>query len=57
MNELVEAADEQQIARTIARHGRVDLLIIDELGHMELDRCGAELLSQVLTERGPPAYS
>ena len=28
-----------------------DLLIIDELGYMELDRRGAELLFQVLTER------
>ncbi len=51
MNELVEAADEKQLARTIARNGRVDLLCIDELGYMELDRRGAELLFQVLTER------
>ena len=29
----------------------VDLLCIDELGYMELDRRGAELLFQVLTER------
>jgi hypothetical protein len=29
----------------------VDLLAIDELGYMELDRRGAELLFQVLTER------
>ncbi len=36
---------------TIARYGRVDLLCIDELGYMELDRRGAELLFQVLTER------
>lgn len=48
---LVEAADEKQLARTIARYGRVDLLCIDELGYMELDRRGAELLFQVLTER------
>jgi DNA replication protein DnaC len=51
VNELVEAADELQLARTIARYGRVDLLLIDELGYMELDRRGAELLFQVLTER------
>jgi len=50
-NELVEAADERQLARTIARYGRVDLLCIDELGYMELDRRGAEMLFQVLTER------
>ncbi|MDZ7910906.1 MAG: IS21-like element helper ATPase IstB [Rhodococcus sp. (in: high G+C Gram-positive bacteria)] len=51
VNELVEAADEKQLARTIARYGRVDLLCIDELGYMELDKRGAELLFQVLTER------
>ncbi|WSC58656.1 IS21-like element helper ATPase IstB [Streptomyces sp. NBC_01761] len=48
---LVEAADEKLLAKTIARYGRVDLLCIDELGYMELDRRGAELLFQVLTER------
>lgn len=51
VNELVEAADEKVLARTIARYGRVDLLCIDELGYMELDRRGAELRFQVLTER------
>jgi DNA replication protein DnaC len=51
VNELVEAADEKQLNKTIARYDRVDLLCIDELGYMELDRRGAELLFQVLTER------
>ena len=51
MNELVEAADEKVLAKTIARYGRVDLICIDELGYMALDRRGAELLFQVLTER------
>jgi hypothetical protein len=51
VNELVEAADERQLTKTIARYGRVDLLGIDELGYMELDKRGAELLFQVLTER------
>jgi DNA replication protein DnaC len=51
VNELVEAADEKMLTKTIARYGRVDLLCIDELGYMELDRRGAELLFQVLTER------
>ena len=50
-NELVEAADDKQLTKTIARYGRVNLLCIDELGYMELDRRGAELLFQVLTER------
>lgn len=51
VNEFVEAADEKQLSQTIARYGRVDLLCIDELGYMELDRRRAELLFQVLTER------
>ncbi|MBB5790384.1 DNA replication protein DnaC [Jiangella mangrovi] len=51
VNELVDAADDKQLTKTIARNGRVDLLCIDELGYMELDRRGAELLFQVLTER------
>lgn len=51
VNELVEAAAEKQLTKTIARYGHVDLLAIDELGYMELDKHGAELLFQVLTER------
>jgi len=51
VNELVEAADDKQLTKTINRYGRVDLLLIDELGYTELDRRGAELLFQVLTER------
>ncbi|MFD7996707.1 ATP-binding protein [Streptomyces mexicanus] len=51
VNEPGEAADEKQLTKTIARYCRVDLLCIDELGYMELDRHGAELLFQVLTER------
>jgi DNA replication protein DnaC len=52
VNELVKAADDKQLTKTIARYGRVDLLCIDELACMELDRRGAELLLfQVLTER------
>ena len=51
VNELVEAADEKQLTKTINRYGRVDLLVIDELGYLELDRRGAKLLFQVLTER------
>jgi DNA replication protein DnaC len=32
VNELVEAADDKQLSKTIARYGRVDLLCLDELG-------------------------
>jgi DNA replication protein DnaC len=51
VNELAEAATEHQLTKTIARYGRLDLLCVDELGYLSLDRHGAELLFQVLTER------
>jgi DNA replication protein DnaC len=51
VNELVEAADERTLARTIGRYGRLDLLCLDELGYLHLDPRGAELLFQVITER------
>ena len=51
VNELVEAADEKTLLRTINRYGRADLLIVDELGYMELDRRGAQLLFQIFGER------
>ena len=51
VNELVEAADDRTLAKTIARHGRLELLCLDELGYLHLDPRGAELLFQILTER------
>jgi DNA replication protein DnaC len=51
VNELVEAADDRQLAKTVARYGRIELICLDELGYLHLDDRGAELLFQVLTER------
>ena len=51
MNELAEASDERVLSRLVARYGRLDLLCLDELGYLQLDRRGAEPLFQVLTER------
>ncbi|HVN11878.1 MAG TPA: IS21-like element helper ATPase IstB, partial [Kineosporiaceae bacterium] len=51
VNELVEAEDERELSKVVARYGRLDLLCLDELGYLHLDRRGAELLFQVLTER------
>jgi DNA replication protein DnaC len=51
VNELVEAADERRLSKLIARYGRVDLLLLDELGYVKLDTRGAEMLFQILTER------
>ncbi len=51
VNELVEAQDEHTLTRLIRRYGRLDLLLIDELGYLHLDPRGAELLFQIITER------
>jgi DNA replication protein DnaC len=50
-NELAEAADERRLSRLVGRYGRIDLLCLDELGYVQLDSRGAELLFQILTER------
>jgi len=51
VNELVEAGDERRLSRIVARYGRIDLLLLDELGYVQLDTRGAELLFQIMTER------
>lgn len=51
VNELVEAADERKLSRLVTRYGRLDLLCLDELGYVQLDSRGAELLFQIITER------
>ena len=51
VNELVEAADERRLSRVVGRYGRLDLLCLDELGYVQIDPRGAELLFQIITER------
>ena len=51
VNELVEAADERQLSRVVGRYARLDLLLLDELGYVQVDPRGAELLFQIITER------
>jgi DNA replication protein DnaC len=51
VNELAEAADQRQLSRVVGRYGRLDLLCLDELGYVQLDPRGAELLFQIITER------
>jgi DNA replication protein DnaC len=51
VNELVEAADDRQLSRVVARYARLDLLLLDELGYVQIDTRGAELLFQIITER------
>lgn len=51
VNELVEAADDRQLSKHIARYSKVDLVCLDEFGYLDLDATGAKLLFQVFTER------
>jgi DNA replication protein DnaC len=51
VNELAEAASNRQLSRLVARYGRLDLLLLDELGYVQIDPRGAELLFQIITER------
>jgi len=51
VNELVEAADDRVLSRVVSRYGRLDLLLLDELGYVQIDPRGAELLFQIITER------
>ncbi len=37
VNELVEAADDKQLSRVVARYARLDLLCLDEVGYVHLD--------------------
>lgn len=50
-NELAEAASQRALSRVVGRYGRLDLLLLDELGYVQIDRHGAELLFQIITER------
>jgi DNA replication protein DnaC len=51
VNELAEAASQRQLSRVVGRYGRLDLLLLDELGYVQIDPRGAELLFQIITER------
>jgi DNA replication protein DnaC len=51
VNELAEAADDRTLSRVVGRYARLDLLLLDELGYVQIDPRGAELLFQVITAR------
>ena len=50
-NELLEARDSRSLSRLVGRYSRLDLLVLDELGYLPLDKADAELVFQVLSER------
>ena len=51
INALASARGHDSFQRTLRRYTRPDLLVIDELGYLPVDRVGAELLFQVLGKR------
>jgi len=51
LTELVEAKARGDLNRLLGRLGRLDLLIVDELGYVPLAKEGADLLFQVFSER------
>src|SRR5688572_5846484 len=55
VNELVEAKQQHQLGRALARWERYDLIAIDEVGYVPLAEVGAELLFQVIAERAEQA--
>lgn len=51
INTLAEARDNATLAKHLKRYLRADLLVIDELGYLPIDKLGVELLFQVLAGR------
>jgi DNA replication protein DnaC len=39
------------LRKTIRKYAGIDLLILDEIGYLPIDKAGADLLYQVLAER------
>jgi DNA replication protein DnaC len=50
-NTLIEAREERQLKRCLARLSRYELLIIDEVGYIPFSADGAQLLFQVFSDR------
>jgi DNA replication protein DnaC len=55
INELVEAKQQLQLRRVLARWERYDLIAIDEVGYVPMAELGAEFLFQVIAERAEKA--
>ncbi|WP_105034851.1 IS21-like element helper ATPase IstB [Cryobacterium aureum] len=51
VNELIEAVDAKELSRVVSRYARLDLLCLDEVGYVQIDPRGAELLFQIITAR------
>ena len=55
VNELVEAKQNHQVRRVMARWQKYELIAIDEVGYVPLADVGAEFLFQVISERAERA--
>jgi DNA replication protein DnaC len=55
VNELVEAKQQLQLRRVMARRARYELIAIDEVGYVPLADLGAEFLFQVIADRAEKA--
>ena len=55
INELVEASNNSQLSRALARWKKWDLIALDEMGYVPLAEAGAELLFQVIADRAEKA--
>jgi len=55
VNELVEAKQQLQLRRVLARWERYDAIAIDEVGYVPMAELGAEFLFQVIAERAEKA--
>lgn len=51
INNLLAAKSEQKLKREMARYVRPDVLILDEIGYLPLDKAGADLLFQIISKR------
>jgi DNA replication protein DnaC len=51
LNELIEARDNHNLSKVVARYARIDLVVLDELAYVPLSATEAELLFQVLDQR------
>lgn len=55
VNELVEAKQNNQVRRVMARWQKYELIVIDEIGYVPLADVGAEFLFQVISDRAERA--
>ncbi len=55
VNELVEAKQNNQVRRMMARWMKYELIALDEVGYVPLAEMGAEFLFQVISDRAERA--